>query len=136
MTVDALRSKIMRAVKAKDTEPELIVRRLLHRRGYRYRLHRRNLPGSPDLTFPAKRKVVFVHGCFWHGHDCKRGAREPKSNVAYWRAKIARNRERDREHQCALKRGGWAALTVWECELKDEDALLRRLQQFLERPAQ
>ncbi len=132
MSVDEQRSKIMRAVKGKDTGPELLVRRLLHSRGYRYRLHRTDLPGKPDLTFPARRRVVFIHGCFWHGHDCKRGAREPKSNVAYWRAKIARNRERDREHQRALKRGGWAALTLWECELKDDDALLRRLKRFLE----
>jgi DNA mismatch endonuclease (patch repair protein) len=123
----------MRAVKGKDTAPELLVRRLLHSHGYRYRLHRNDLPGKPDLTFPARRRVIFIHGCFWHGHGCKRGAREPKSNVAYWRAKIARNRERDCEHQHALSRSGWAALTVWECELKDSAALLRRLKRFLEK---
>jgi DNA mismatch endonuclease, patch repair protein len=101
--------------------------------GYRFRLHRKDIPGKPDLVFVKKRKVIFVHGCFWHGHNCARGARAPKSNVAYWRAKIARNRERDRQHRHALSRDGWATLTLWECELKDQAALLNSLQRFLKR---
>ena len=93
---DAARSRVMRAVRGKDTRPELRVRRLLHRLGYRYRLHVAGLPGKPDLVFPARARVIFVHGCFWHGHDCLRGARPPRANAAYWTAKIARNVERDR----------------------------------------
>ena len=130
---EADRSRIMRAVRGTDTAPERKVRRLLYGRGYRYRLHRRDLPGKPDLVFLGRRKVIFVHGCFWHGHDCRRGDREPKSNVAYWRAKIARNRERDGEHLRALEGDGWSVLVVWECELKG-DKLLERLMHFLGPP--
>src|SRR5579863_2115314 len=90
------RSRIMGAVKGSDTAPEMMVRRMAHRMGYRFRLHRKDLPGKPDLVFPGLRKVVFVHGCFWHGHDCTRGARVPIRNRDYWTAKIARNRERDK----------------------------------------
>ncbi len=125
------RSRIMRAVKGKDTAPELAVRRLLHARGYRYRLHRRDLPGNPDLTFPARRKVIFIHGCFWHGHDCKRGARTPKTNTDYWAAKIARNVARDRRCLDDLAREGWQACVVWECEIADAEALIGRLSRFL-----
>lgn len=125
------RSAVMRRVKGKDTRPEMQVRRLLHAAGYRYRLHRRDLPGTPDLAFPGRRKAVFVHGCFWHGHDCRRGARQPKTNAGYWRAKIARNRERDARNRAALAGLGWGSLTVWECELK-QDGLLTRLEDFLE----
>ena len=128
----AERSRIMAAVKGRNTSPELIVRRLLHARGYRYRLHRRDLPGSPDIVFPARRKVILVHGCFWHGHHCKRGDRQPRTNAEYWRAKIARNRDRDRRNLTSLGEGGWTPLTVWECELKDRRALIRRLEAFLE----
>lgn len=122
----------MAAVKARDTSAELTVRRLLYRLGYRYRLHRKDLPGKPDIVFPSRKKVVFVHGCFWHGHDCKRGTRQPKTNVDYWRTKIARNRERDHEHIVALEKSGWTALVIWECELKDQVALTKRLQRFLQ----
>lgn len=125
------RSAVMRRVKGKDTRPEMQVRRLLHAAGYRYRLHRRDLPGTPDLAFPGRRKAIFVHGCFWHGHDCRRGARQPKTNAEYWRAKIARNRERDAQNRAALAGLGWGSLTVWECELK-QDGLLTRLEDFLE----
>lgn len=124
------RSAVMRRVKSKDTKPELAVRRLLHAAGYRYRLHRKDLPGKPDLVFPGRRKAVFVHGCFWHGHDCRRGARQPKTNAEYWRAKIARNIDRDARTRAALGAAGWRSLVVWECELKDE-ALLQRLENFL-----
>jgi len=127
------RAAVMRAVKSRDTGPERAVRAAACAIGYarRYRLNGGKLPGKPDLVFAAMRKAVFVHGCFWHGHDCKRGAREPKHNAAYWRAKIARNRARDAETLRALKRAGWSALVVWECETRDERALQRRLAAFL-----
>lgn len=125
-----IRSKTMAAVRASNTKPEMRVRRALHALGYRYRLHRRDLPGTPDLTFPARKAVVFVHGCFWHGHDCPRGARHPKTNAAYWRAKIARNRERDRRAAEALAAEGWRVFTLWECALKSPD-WLDALQAFL-----
>jgi DNA mismatch endonuclease (patch repair protein) len=131
-TPEALRSRTMRAVKGKDTQPEWIVRRLLHAAGYRYRLHVKNLPGKPDLVFPARRKVVFVHGCFWHGHDCSRGDRQPKANAEYWSAKIARNKERDAKHMVMLRADGWKIATVWECEIK-KIGLLARLRKFLGR---
>jgi DNA mismatch endonuclease (patch repair protein) len=121
----------MGRVKAKNTRPEMKVRRLAHALGYRFRLHRKDLPGSPDLVFPGRGKVIFVHGCFWHGHDCARGSRQPKQNADYWRAKIARNVERDARAVEALEDQGWAVLTLWECELKDADVLTQRLQRFL-----
>ena len=121
----------MRAVKSRDTKPEMIVRRLVHGMGVRYRLHRADLPGKPDLVFGPRRKVIFVHGCFWHGHDCKRGARTPKTNTDYWVAKIDRNRARDARSAAALEDQGWAGLIVWECEIKDRDALATRLEDFL-----
>lgn len=128
---DAERSRIMRAVRGRDTSPEKAVRSLAHRMGYRFRLHRSDLPGKPDLTFPGKRSVVFVHGCFWHGHDCKRGSRTPKTNTEYWTTKIGRNVARDREQIRALERRGWRALVVWECQLRDEAELRRKLRLFL-----
>ena len=121
----------MRRVKGKDTGPELTVRRLLHGLGFRYRLHRRDLPGAPDLVFPSRRAALFVHGCFWHGHDCARGARAPKQNAEYWAAKIRRNRTRDAETERALAALGWRAIVVWECELRDRAALTARLVQAL-----
>lgn len=120
----------MRAVKDRDTKPELLVRSALHRAGFRYRLHRKDLPGTPDLVFPARQKLIFIHGCFWHGHDCKRGARVPKNNTAYWRAKIGRNRERDGRNQATLKAAGWKVANVWECELTGTQ-WLKRLKRFL-----
>nr|PZN75925.1 MAG: very short patch repair endonuclease [Pseudomonadota bacterium] len=126
----AIRSKTMAAVKGKDTEPELVVRRLCHSLGYRYRLHRADLPGKPDLVFPSRRKVIFVHGCFWHGHDCARGSRVPKTNRTYWVAKIGRNRARDERYQQRLRELGWRVLTVWECETKSP-GLKRRIVRFL-----
>lgn len=126
-----LRSRIMRAVKGSDTAPELAVRSMVHRLGFRFRLHRKDLPGKPDLVFPGPRKVIFVHGCFWHGHDCARGARMPKANAEYWRGKIGRNVTRDAKHLAALKDAGWQTAIVWECELKDRGRLQRRLEGFL-----
>ncbi|GBQ98129.1 DNA G:T-mismatch repair endonuclease [Acetobacter nitrogenifigens DSM 23921 = NBRC 105050] len=132
ITPDANRSRIMRAVKSANTAPELAVRRLLFSLGYRYRLHRKDLPGSPDIVFAGRRKVIFVHGCFWHGHDCKRGARAPKTNAEYWRSKITRNIERDRRNAAALRDQGWRSLTLWECEIGDREKLVTMLRDFLE----
>jgi DNA mismatch endonuclease (patch repair protein) len=129
------RSQVMRRVKGRDTTPELRVRKLLTRMGLRYRLHRKDLPGNPDIVMPGRRLAVFVHGCFWHGHDCARGARAPKANADYWQAKIGRNRARDARTAEALDALGWRPVTLWECELKDEAALEARLRRELERPA-
>jgi DNA mismatch endonuclease (patch repair protein) len=126
-----VRRRTMQAVKSKDTAPELLVRSLAHRMGYRFRLHRKDLPGKPDLVFPGRRKAIFVHGCFWHGHDCARGARVPKSNRDYWTKKIARNRERDRTACAALTHSGWRYLILWECDLGNEKGLKTQVRRFL-----
>ncbi|QGM44625.1 very short patch repair endonuclease [Methylocystis heyeri] len=126
------RSAIMRAVKSQDTSPELAVRALLRRFAPFYRLQRKDLPGKPDIAYIGRKRAIFVHGCFWHGHDCARGARTPKANADYWKAKIARNRARDAANLEKLSAQGWRSLTVWECELKDRDALEKRLREFLE----
>lgn len=123
----AQRSAVMRRVKGRDTGPELQVRRLLWAAGLRYRLNRRDLPGRPDIVLGPRRVAIFVHGCFWHGHDCSRGARAPKANAAYWRDKIAGNRARDARVQDDLRALGWRPLVIWECELKDKPALVARL---------
>jgi len=128
----AERSAVMRKVPGKNSSAEIKVRRLLTAMGLRYRLHRKDLPGSPDVAFPGRRTALFVHGCFWHGHDCKRGARAPKANADYWTAKIARNRARDARNVEALQAMGWRPFTVWECELKDEAALRGRLEHELQ----
>lgn len=125
------RSRTMRAVKSRDTTPEMIVRRMAHAMGKRYRLHRDDLPGKPDLTFPGSRKIIFVHGCFWHGHDCKRGARQPKTNAEYWIQKIRRNKERDERAQESLRAMGWEVLIIWECQTRDRERLRERLHAFL-----
>ena len=113
------RSAVMRAVKGRDTTPELAVRRILRAAGIGYRLGGRGLPGRPDLVMQGRRVAVFVHGCFWHGHDCARGARQPKANADYWTAKIGRNRARDEAAAVALADAGWRVVTVWECGMKD-----------------
>jgi DNA mismatch endonuclease (patch repair protein) len=125
------RSRIMRAVKGRDTKPEMLVRRAVYALGYRYRLHRRDLPGSPDLVFSTRRKVIFVNGCFWHGHTCKRGARLPKANRDYWIAKIGRNVARDAASLKALKDDGWRSLVLWECEIGPPVRLSSKLKRFL-----
>ncbi len=121
----------MSRVRGRDTTPEKAVRRLLHRMGYRFRLHRKDLPGTPDIVLPRHGKVVFVHGCFWHGHaDCPRAAR-PATNAEFWARKLDRNLERDARAQAALAEQGWRSLVVWQCELRDEEALRRRLGRFM-----
>ena len=124
------RSLCMSRIKSKNTGPELAVRRMAHALGYRFRLHRRDLPGSPDLVFPRLRAVVFVHGCFWHVHSCQRG-RVPKSNVSYWAAKRLRNAARDRRSVAKLRRSGWRVLVLWECQLCKPERVAARLNGFL-----
>ena len=119
------RSAVMRRVKGRDTGPELAVRRILRAAGIGYRLGGAGLPGRPDLVMKGRRTVVFVHGCFWHGHDCRRGARAPKANAAYWTAKIARNRSRDAAARATLEAAGWRVIVVWECGLKEPDFAVR-----------
>lgn len=122
----------MARVRSKDTAPELKVRRLVHHLGYRYRLHVAGLPGKPDLVFPSRRKVIFVHGCFWHGHEaCRSGRVRPQANAAFWGPKLDRNKERDAKNLAALAADGWTSLVLWACELHDEDALRVRLTAFL-----
>ena len=121
----------MRAVKTKDTGAEMAVRRLLHSLGYRYRLHRRSLPGTPDLVFPSRRAAIFVHGCFWHQHACPRG-RHPKTRRDYWVPKLQQNRERDRRQQRRLQEMGWRTLVVWECQIPIQTLLVQRIRDFLD----
>ncbi len=125
------RSQMMAAVRSKDTKPEMLVRRLVHSMGYRYRLHRSDLPGKPDLVLPGRRKVIFVHGCFWHQHEGCKGSHLPKSNLSYWIPKLERNRLRDIENLKALKAEGWKYLVLWECELNNAERLRRCILKFL-----
>ena len=127
------RSRCMSRIRSRGMKPEMAVRSLAHRMGYRFRLHRRDLPGVPDLTFPRYKAVIFVHGCFWHWHpdpDCPI-AGLPKSNLEYWQPKLTRTRERDAAHKTALEEAGWRVLTLWECELKALDAIQLRIRRFL-----
>ncbi len=139
MTTDVFsaekRSAIMRRVKGKDTAPELVVRKLIWRMGGRYRLHRADLPGKPDIVLPGRKLAIFVHGCFWHGHDCARGARVPQANREYWLSKVARNTARDAETRVRLEAAGWRMAVIWECDLKDRPALERRLAGLLSNKA-
>lgn len=126
-----MRSKIMSHIRSRDTEPEKIVRSLLHRMGYRFRLHRKSLPGCPDVVFPKSKKAIFVHGCFWHGHtSCKR-AGIPKTRTEYWFNKISANIERDDKNCKAIIDLGWQVLVIWQCEVKKLDQLEERLKVFL-----
>lgn len=131
-----VRRRTMQAVKSKNTAPELLVRRLAHKMGYRFRLHRKDLPGKPDLVFPELHKAIFVHGCFWHGHNCARGARVPKANREYWTMKVARNRERDLKHIEELSEAGWKSLVIWECDLREGNRLSTQIRRFLGRARQ
>jgi DNA mismatch endonuclease (patch repair protein) len=127
------RSAMMSRIRGRDTMPEMVVRRMAHRLGFRFRLHRRDLPGKPDLAFPGRRKIVFVHGCYWHRHEGCRFAYQPKSNEAFWNDKFAGNVARDASASQELERLGWAVLTIWECETADPDALARSLTEYLGR---
>ena len=128
------RSRIMRAIRNKNTKPELIIRKSLFALGYRYRIHPKHLPGKPDLSFPSKKKAIFVHGCFWHQHAAKTCPIRvvPSSNTQYWGPKLLRNAARDREHTAALRKLGWNVLVIWECELRrDEQKTLSKIERFL-----
>jgi DNA mismatch endonuclease (patch repair protein) len=127
------RSANMRAIRSKGMRPELAIRSLVHRLGYRFRLHRKDLPGKPDLVFPSRRKVIFVHGCFWHQHQGCKIAHVPKSNLAYWGPKLDRNQARDRNSLEALTVLGWKSLVIWECEVKDERRIRRSIRHFLDK---
>ena len=124
------RSWLMSRVGGKDTAPEMIVRKLLHGLGYRYRLHVAGMPGKPDMVLPSRRKVVFVHGCFWHAHSCRLG-KTPKTNVDFWQGKAATNAARDAKNSRLLAADGWRVLVVWQCEIKNIAKLERRLIRFL-----
>ena len=126
------RSRLMAAVRGKDTKIEVNVRRITHSLGYRFRLHRRDLPGTPDIVFPSRRRVIFVHGCFWHQHSGCRKATLPKTRANFWRTKLAGNKARDKRNIAALKRSGWDVLVIWECETTDREILSRRLRHFLD----
>jgi len=125
------RSALMARIRSKNTKPEMTVRRLIFAMGYRYRLHKRELPGKPDLVFPGRKRVIFVHGCFWHAHSCKRGFK-PKTNVEFWTKKLQANQLRDERAVSELRGAGWECLTIWECELHDMERLGERIQEFLE----
>ena len=130
--IDASRSALMRRIRGRDTTPERTVRRAAHALGYRFRLHRRDLPGTPDLSFPRLRKVLFVHGCFWHRHEGCSRTTWPKTRALYWRRKFEENVERDRRNIAELRALGWDVLVVWECETFDWDKLLALLSEFLD----
>lgn len=126
------RSANMRAIQSKGMRPELALRSLVHKLGYRFRLHRSDLPGKPDLVFPSRRKVIFVHGCFWHSHKCKI-AHVPKSNQGYWGPKLQRNKARDGKNVAALKAAGWKVLVIWECKTHSERGIVGQVSRFLGR---
>lgn len=126
------RSELMSRVRSKDTKPEMRVRRMVHAMGYRYRLHHGKLPGRPDMVFPERRKIIFVHGCFWHRHENCRRNRTPKSRREFWDAKLEKNRLRDLETQSKLQALGWDVLVVWECETEEAAGLPGRIMSFLE----
>jgi DNA mismatch endonuclease, patch repair protein len=129
-TREALSARMSR-IRKTNTKPEMVVRRLVHGMGFRFRLHRRGLPGTPDLVFPTLRKVIFVHGCFWHQHSCRLGAKQPSTNPDYWLPKLARNVERDHQARMALVKAGWKVLVIWECQTRLPDGLLALIKQSL-----
>lgn len=129
------RKEMMSSVKQRHTKPEITVRKLLHRLGYRFRLHSKKLPGTPDIVLPKYKSVIFVHGCFWHQHKGCRKSRRPTSNVEFWNEKLDKNIERDNRKESELKNAGWKVLTVWDCEIKDEDLLIEKVKNFLTQSA-
>lgn len=124
------RSKIMRGVKSKNTKPEMLVRSMLHAQGYRFRLHRKDLPGNPDICLPKHKTIIFVHGCFWHHHQACKEGRIPESNNTFWKEKIHKNMERDQRAISALIDLGWKVIVLWECEIKDSKSLISRLREI------
>ena len=130
--VPAQRSRNMREIRQKDTKPEVLVRKLTHRMGYRFRLHSKGLPGKPDLVFPWRKKIIFVHGCFWHGHKCS-GGHIPKSHVQYWSQKLRGNKKRDAANNRKLRALGWRTLIIWECQTENAEKLKIHIQRFLDR---
>lgn len=122
--VDPERRRLMRRIGRENTAPEIVVRQAMHQAGLRFRLHPHDLPGSPDIVLPGRRVAVFVHGCFWHGHDCRAG-RVPKTRTEYWKAKFARNAERDAQVKSALQADDWTVVVIWECQVKRPDELGR-----------
>lgn len=131
LTIDQ-RRYCMSRIRGKDTKPELVVRRMLHALGYRYRLHRRDLPGCPDLVFSGRKQVIFVHGCFWHRHRCKYGQVSPATRPEFWERKLAGNKARDARNRRELRRLGWRVLIVWECQIRKPTAMIERVVRFLE----
>ena len=127
----AKRTEIMSSVKQRHTKPEIIVRKILHRHGFRFRLHNKKLPGTPDIVLPKRKAVIFVHGCFWHQHEGCRKSRRPTSNVEFWNEKLDRNIARDNRKEFELEKSGWKVLTVWDCEIKNEDSLIEKLENLL-----
>lgn len=128
------RSANMRAIRSKDMKPEMLVRRIVHSMGYRYRLHQYDLPGRPDLVFKNRRKIIFINGCFWHQHSAKacKITHKPKSNLAYWLPKLEKTIERDKKNKIVLRKMGWKVLVIWECQIKDQNRLYGRIKSFLE----
>lgn len=126
------RSENMRRIRSKDTAPEMAARKLLRGMGFTgYRIHRKELPGNPDIAFIGRKKAIFIHGCFWHGHSCKEGSRRPKTNQAYWFPKVEQNRQRDADNLAKLENLGWSVLTIWECEMVDSARLAEELRAFM-----
>lgn len=125
------RRRIMQAVKTRNTGPELVVRRVLFRLGYRYRLNAKKIPGRPDIVFPGRMRAIFVHGCFWHGHGCAKG-QAPKSRLEYWQPKLKANRDRDAAQLLELEKVGWSVMAIWQCEIHDEEVLAAKLKRFLD----
>lgn len=128
----AERSERMRRVKSSDTAPEIALRQLVWSLGYRYRKNRRDIIGHPDIAFIGRKRAIFLHGCFWHRHDCALGRRVPKSKTAFWNAKFERNVRRDKQVQRELEAAGWRSLIIWECELRDPSKIERRVRKFLD----
>jgi DNA mismatch endonuclease (patch repair protein) len=126
------RRRNMSAIKSKNTKPEMVVRQLVHSLGYRYRLHRKDLPGKPDLVFPSRRKIIEVYGCYWHMHDCPYGRVVPKTNAEFWQTKRLSNVTRDAKNSEELAKQGWRVLIIWECEVKDKEKLQERITHFLD----
>jgi DNA mismatch endonuclease (patch repair protein) len=126
------RRRNMSAIKGKNTKPEMVVRQLVHSLGYRYRLHRKDLPGKPDLVFPSRLKIIEVYGCYWHMHDCPYGRVVPKTNTEFWQTKRLSNVTRDAKNSEELAKQGWRVLIIWECEVKDTDKLRERVTEFLD----